>query len=128
MKNSRELKAYIEQKALEHPAFAKIWQQIKGIVAETHDKDIYTRMTILSTYMEKCLESSLSILEKDEVDRTMANLVTFSVAAAWTLVLLREEMDEVHFIPKVDLDIMCEMNKQIDLELGTYDDELPENP
>ena len=128
MKNSKELKAFIEQKALEHPTFARMWQQIKGIVAETHDKDIHTRMVILSTYIEKCLETSLTILNKEEVNKEMANLLTCTVASAWTLVLIREELDNTHLVPKSDLDFMMELNKQIDLELGTYDDDLPQAP
>lgn len=105
-----------------------MWQQIKGIVAETHDKDIHTRMVILSTYIEKCLETSLTILNKDEVNKEMANLLTCTVASAWTLVLIREELDNTHLVPKSDLDFMMELNKQIDLELGTYDDDLPQAP
>lgn len=85
-------------------------------------------MVILSTYIEKCLETSLTILNKDEVNKEMANLLTCTVASAWTLVLIREELDNTHLVPKSDLDFMMELNKQIDLELGTYDDDLPQAP
>jgi hypothetical protein len=116
MRTSKELNKYINELAKRDEKFASLWTGIKQVVARSHDFDINYRMQLVTEYLDKALESSKDVYDKDGPKIEPVTMLSFILASLWTNTLVKEELDECMIVPRDELEKMEEFNKELGLD------------